>query len=387
MRTQVLPLQQFCTGCGACTTVCAKSAITMQPDAEGFLYPVVDSTFCVGCDQCEKRCPTNQKSILNQPKVFSAWNTKEEERAVSSSGGIFTVLARETLHMGGAVFGAVFDSDFHVEHVGAITSQEIGAMRGSKYVQSDATESLRHAADLVRKEVPVLFSGTPCQIAGLYMLLEWERPTNLTTVDFICHGVPSPAVFRSYLEELKRIFRAPIESYTFRDKQKGWRNFSVVTHFKNQAVYTGTQREDPFLVGFLANLYLRPSCHTCTNLRHGNHVSDLTLGDLWGAEKVISEKDDDKGLSLIFANTDKGRNLLSSLSGVKMDAIGDLKPLYSSNPSIISPAAAHENRQVFFKGFAKHGFKSHDVLRLVKQKKDPITRIKRKLLYLFSRKQ
>ncbi len=386
MRTQVLPQKERCTGCGACVSICGKSAIAMRPDAEGFLYPVVNGALCVGCDLCEKRCPANQTPVQNQPEAFSAKNTSGDERIASSSGGVFTAIARETLNRGGVVFGAVFDPEFHVEHVGAITGQEIKAMRGSKYVQSDAADSLGHAADLVRKEVPVLFSGTPCQVAGLYALLGGRRPENLTTVDFVCHGVPSPAVFRSYLEELKKTYGAPIESYSFRDKRKGWRDFSAAARFRNQAVYAGTQREDPFLVGFLANLYLRPSCHGCTNLRHGNHSSDLTLADLWGAEKVLSGEDDDSGLSLVFANTEKGMGLLSSLSEIETDAIPDLKPLFPSNPSIFAPAAAHENRNRFFHCFEKHGFRAKDIFRLVKPKKDLITRIKRKLLRFLGRR-
>ena len=383
MRTHVLPQRERCTGCGACVSVCKKSAIRMQMDAEGFLYPLVDSALCIGCDQCEKRCPANQQQQRNEPKAFSVQNKNIQERLASSSGGVFSALARETLRRGGVVFGAVFDPDFRVEHVGAITEQEFCAMRGSKYVQSDAAESLSHAVSLIQKEVPVLFSGTPCQVAGLYALLGGKRPENLISVDFICHGVPSPAVFHSYLESLKQSYGGPVESYSFRDKRKGWRDFSAAARFQNGSFYAGTQKEDPFLIGFLANLYLRPSCHQCTGLRMGNHVSDLTLADLWGAEKVLSEKDDDSGLSLVFANTDRGISLLSSLREVESHPIEDVGPLSTANPSILVPAPAHENRERFFRLFKKRGFRSGDVLRLTKPERSLIIRGMRKLRRVF----
>ena len=351
----------------------------MQPDEEGFLYPSVDSALCVDCGQCEKRCPANRQPAENKPIAFCAQNTNKTVRVASSSGGIFSALARETLNDGGVVFGAVFDPDWKVEHVGAITEQEIAAMRGSKYVQSDAAEAIGHAAELVRKEVPVLFSGTPCQVAGLYALLGEKKLENLTTVDFVCHGVPSPSVFRSYLEELQSSHGSPIVSYSFRDKRRGWRDFSAVATFRDRSICSGTQREDPFLVGFLANLYLRPSCHGCTGLRNGNHPADLTLADFWGAERILTEKDDDTGLSLVFANTKKGMDRLQLMHQIERNAVSDLSPLYTANPSILSPAPPHDNRERFFRRFRKHGFRAKEIMWLVKPKNNLIMRALRKL--------
>ena len=364
MRKTVRQNKQDCTGCQACALVCPRHAISMAEDEEGFLYPRVDPSACVGCDLCEKNCPSGKKLFQNSPRAFGAKNRDDSERQSASSGGVFSVLADRTLEAGGVVFGAVFDEKLHVEHVGAITREEIGPMKGSKYVQSDAGEGLLRAGQLIRQGMPVLFSGTPCQIAGLYASLGLSRPDNLLTVDFICHGVPSPGVFRSYLQKMEKESRQKIVSYSFRDKRLGWKNFSATAAFEDGSVHTGTQTEEPFLLGFLRNLYLRPSCHAC-GLRYGSHAADITLADLWGVGNLSGVLDDDKGLSLVFANTERGQKALEACENLDSFEIGDIQPLAKANPSIFSPAAANEKRAAFFRMFRRHGFREKDIRRLL----------------------
>ncbi|MBQ8129854.1 MAG: Coenzyme F420 hydrogenase/dehydrogenase, beta subunit C-terminal domain, partial [Clostridia bacterium] len=196
----------------------------------------------------------------------------------------------------------------------------------------------------------------PCQVAGLYALLDGRRPENLLTVDFVCHGVPSPGVFASYLQWLRRRHGDEIVSYTFRDKRLGWKNFSAAARFAGGAEHTGTQTEDPFLRGFLQNLYLRPSCHSCTALRYGAHAADLTIADLWGAQEFFPEWDDDRGLSLVFANTKKGREALDACPELERRVIADAGRMARANPSIFAPAPAHAHRRRFFKAFRRKGF-------------------------------
>ena len=378
MRTTVKP-RGVCTGCGACVSVCPRGAVRMERDAEGFLYPAVDPALCVGCDLCEKRCPAGT-AFPGEPSAFRGYNTKEEVRARSSSGGVFSALAERTLKKGGAVFGAVFSEGFAVEHVGAVSRDGVLPMLGSKYVQSSAADALRDAARLLGRDTPVLFSGTPCQIAGLYALLGEARPERLLTVDFVCHGVPSPGVFASYLDWLEREHGAAVEAYSFRDKRRGWKDFSAAARFGDGREYAAAQTEDPFLLGFLRNLYLRPSCHACTALRHGGHAADVTLADLWGARELWPEEDDDRGLSLVFANTDKGRGALRECPELTLREIGDVRRLARANPSIFAPAPAHAERARFFRGFSRRGFSPELVARCLRESR--AKRLKRRLLGL-----
>lgn len=366
MRYTVRSNQAECTGCGACVSICPKNAITMKPDDEGFLYPSVDSALCVNCDLCEKRCPVGKDVPAAEQRVFGAQHRDEQVRASSSSGGVFTALARNTFARGGVVFGAVFDENLRVEHIGAFHEAEMAAMRGSKYVQSDAADAIAHAASLLERGIPVLFCGTPCQIAGLKAKLGGRHEESLTTVDFVCHGVPSPGVFASYLRELEKKYGSRPVAYTFRDKRKGWKDFMAVATFEDGSEHAGDQRTEPFLYGFLQNLYLRPACAACTAYRGSHRPSDITMADLWGAPKVCPEKDDDTGLSLVFANTEKGREILAQCSEELLhDDIALCDPMLRENPSLFAPAKHHEKREAFFAYYRKHGFDSKRVMKLL----------------------
>lgn len=369
MRTTVRQDPASCTGCGACVSICPKQAITMRADGEGFLYPVVDGEKCVECSLCEKRCPAGKDVPEKHAKILGAQAEDAELRKVSSSGGVFTLLARDTLAKGGVVFGAAFDENLRVEHVGALDETELVGMRGSKYVQSDATDAIQNAVSLLGRDIPVLFSGAPCQINGLLAALGRQKTDKLLTVDFVCHGVPSPGVFASYIRELEKAHGCRATGYSFRDKRLGWKNFSAVATFEDGTEHTGTQVDEPFLYGFLQNLYLRPACHVCTQLRGERHPADITIADLWGAEKLCPEKDDDTGLSLVMANTQKGRQALEAL-GAKLETfpLGGLEEMAGGNPGLLAPAKPHEKRAAFFKRYRTHGFESRRVMKLLRGK-------------------
>lgn len=365
MRQTVRPNQTECTGCGACASICPKSAITMQPDAEGFRYPAVDPALCISCDLCEKRCPVGTAHEPHSVQAFGAQHRDAQIRAESSSGGVFTALARQMIAQGGVVFGAAFDDQLRVEHIGAMDESELAGMRGSKYVQSDATDAIANAATLLARGIPVLFSGTPCQIDGLLARVRGKEREKLLTVDFVCHGVPSPGVFASYLQSLEKAKGQRVVAYAFRDKRLGWKNFSAVATFEDGTQQTGTQTDEPYLYGFLQNLYLRPSCTQCSQLRGARHQADLTIADLWGAQDVCPERDDDTGLSLVMVNTQKGRQALRDVERsitvfpIKTDA------LLRYNPSIEQPVAAHPKRAQFFRAYEKHGFDGARVMKLL----------------------
>ncbi len=371
-----------CCGCNACVQRCPKQCISMHEDSEGFLYPEVDDGLCIDCGLCEKVCPVvNQGEVREPLAVYAAKNPNEEIRMQSSSGGIFTMLAERTIANGGVVFGAAFNESWEVEHKYAETSEGLAAFRGSKYVQSRIGETFLQAESFLKQGREVLFSGTPCQIAGLRKFLRRDY-ANLIAVDFICHGVPSPGVFRTYLEEEKERFcaqsanknsvssysnhsvsgrdslssanKAQIEAISFRDKKLGWKKYSfvlvlsktLVAGEKNTVSFSSTLHENPFLRGFLADLYLRPSCHTCPakELKSG---SDITIGDYWGIAQTMPELDDDKGVSVIIANTVKGcESILTFNTELHKVEYEDIRV---KNPAICHSSLISKRREDFFK--------------------------------------
>lgn len=367
MRTTVRKVKSDCTGCGACVGVCPKKAISMRPDEEGFLYPVVDSALCVECDLCEKRCPAGKEVPRQKQKVYGVQHLDQQVRGASSSGGVFTALARGMLAQGGVVFGAAFDEKLRVEHVGAFDESEIAAMRGSKYVQSDSADAIKNAVSLLSRGIPVLFSGTPCQIAGLKACTGGKYDDLLLTVDFVCHGVPSPGVFAAYIDELEKKNGKKVVSYAFRDKRKGWKDFSAVAVFEDGSEMAGDQRTEPFLYGFLQNLYLRPSCSQCTAYRGEQRLSDLTMADLWGAQQICPDKDDDTGLSLVFVNTERGMQALKGCGAeLRRFTVDVTDAMRRGNPSIWTPAKDHEKRKVFFRRYQANGFECEQVMKLLR---------------------
>lgn len=331
-----------CCGCNGCVQCCPESCITMYEDGEGFLYPEVDESACVDCGLCERVCPVVRQSAERKPMaVYAAKGGNEEIRLQSSSGGVFTALAEEVIKEGGVVFGARFDESWEVTHDYTETVEGLSAFRGSKYVQSRIESSFRQTERFLKAGRKVLFSGTPCQIAGLRRFLRKEYG-NLLTVDIVCHGVPSPGVWREYLrEETARLLGekntfsslldlndrdARVESISFRDKRLGWKRFSFSLTLsvpgkrgaRNTLSFSEPLDKNIFMRGFLSNLYLRPSCYACPakSLKSG---SDITIGDFWGIQNIIPEIDDDKGVSLAMVNTIKGeayhrKILLSSRS-------------------------------------------------------------------------
>ena len=330
--------KKHCCGCHACATVCTKHCITMQSDEEGFLYPVVDKDTCTDCGLCEKVCPVINQSEPRKPlKVYAAKNKNEEIRRQSSSGGIFTLLAEKVINEGGVVFGARFNENWDVIHSWTDTIEGIAAFRGSKYVQSTIGDTYREARDFLKQGRKVLFSGTPCQIAGLKKYLRRDYD-NLLTVDVVCHGVPSPLVWRIYLNETREQLRAKrgvgknsvplsmdelpvITGISFRDKTNGWKKFGFRLRYaafkaaENTVSASAINEEKEllqefhdnlFMKGFLANLYLRPSCYACA-ARSGKSGSDISIADFWGVQNFYPEFDDDKGVGLILVNSDKGK--------------------------------------------------------------------------------
>lgn len=372
--------KEDCCGCSACAQRCPKQCIKMLEDEEGFLYPKVDETKCINCHLCEKVCSVANQAESRMPiDSYAAYNMDDGVRKDSSSGGIFTLLAEKVIAEGGVVFGATWNEKWQVVHTYTETKEGIAQFRGSKYIQSIIGETYKQAETFLKSGRKVLYSGTPCQIAGLRLFLRKEYD-NLLTIDFICHGVPSPGVFRWYLQEEITNYAArkgrkntvsflPIHSIPegdilmpeglsikgirFRDKCSGWKKFSFVLLLaeasaegkQNSVSLSYTLEQNSFLKGFLNDLYLRPSCHKCPakSLKSG---SDITIADYWGYKDTPNITDTDEGISAVLINTVKGQTVFDCLSLMKEKTKYDL---IERTNGAINHSASNFYRGLFYK--------------------------------------
>lgn len=344
-----------CCGCTACQSACPKQCISMKVDTEGFLYPSVDLSVCVDCHLCERVCPINNQSDATKPlHTLAAVNFDETVRLSSSSGGIFTALAEKVISDGGKVYGARFNKNLDVEHCGADSLEGIADFRGSKYLQSALGDTYKNVRSELDRGTKVLFSGTPCQVAGLRRFLRKDYE-NLIAVDFVCHGVPSPAVWQGYLRTFSK---ASIDYASFRDKQQGWHCFGVrlkgaLRSNAREWHRFGIFSDNRFMKVFLANLSLRPSCYDCP-AKSGSSGSDITLGDFWGIEYIDSTMDDDRGTSLVLVNSPKGQSVIDSINIKTKEESYDLAVQH--NPSIAVSVVEPVARTKFFSVFSRLGF-------------------------------
>lgn len=373
-----------CCGCQACENICPKRCIEMNVDQEGFWYPDVDQTKCIECNLCEKVCPeikqyTNPNA--SQPQVLGAWNLDEEVKKQSSSGGVFTALAEWIIEQNGIIFGAGFDEEFRVTHRKITNEVDLAALRGSKYVQSRIGNTYAQAKGCLLQGKRVLFTGTPCQIAGLYTYLQKEYE-NLYTCDVACHGVPSPKVFQKYKAYLEDKYKGKITKVTFRDKVKGWKSYWVTIKFENENLHTTQYGKNPYMIGFLKDIYLRPSCYECT-FSTIPRIADITLADFWGVGAKYPELDDDKGTSLLLINTQKGNQLLQGCKEQIFMQECDLGHAIKHNPCIASSVKQHPNREKFFKDLESMSFE--EVMKRYMNPPSILERVKGKLWGILSR--
>ena len=337
----------LCTGCTACYNACPISAIEMKENKEGFLYPAVDYSKCIKCGKCISICPAiNQTADLDDESVdvYVAYNTDDKIREKSSSGGVFTLIAENILNDGGIVYGAAFDDNWNVIHKRMDNITDLDLLRGSKYVQSNLCDAYSRCLNDLNNGRQVLFSGTPCQIAGLYAFLG-EPYDNLFTVDIICHGVPSPLVWRKYLAE--RFEVSSIKSINFRCKTNGWSNYSVKIESENKLAYEERHNEDIFMRGFLGDLYLRESCHNC-RFKSVGRISDITLADAWGVEEFKPELYCKTGTSMVLIQNERGKKLLDDISKYLEISNVPVSVVMKYNSAVNKSVPKHKNREIFF---------------------------------------
>ena len=335
-----------CCGCKACEQICPKQSITMNVDNEGFWYPVVNHETCIECSLCEKVCPELvERESITPISSYACYNLDETIRLKSSSGGVFTALAEYVISQQGVVFGARFDKEWNVIHDYTESLSGLDVFRGSKYVQSDIKDSFSKVQSLLKRDKIVLFTGTPCQVSGLKLFLRKEYK-NLLTMDFICHGVPSPSIWKSYLKETSpKLDR--IKYISFRDKTFGWKKFSLHIQNLNQAKsILEPLNRNLYMKGFLQDLYLRPSCYDCSSKNYTSG-SDITVGDFWGIQNEVPEIDDDKGISCILVNTNKGKIIIDKLNLYYKQM--ELSQIDKYNPALIRSVDKPVKRADFYK--------------------------------------
>lgn len=345
-------LQEECCGCGTCGDICAHKAISFSHNSEGFLFPHIDSTHCTECNLCEHVCP-----MLNTPKgnlvkeSLAAFSFNKPRN--SSSGGMFSVLATAILYENGAVYGAAYDNNMYLKHSRITKIDELPTLCGSKYVQSDCSGVYKQVLDDLKHNLKVLFVGTPCQVAGLRNFLRKDYG-NLFLIDLICHGVPSPGIFADYLRYCEKLRSQKISNFLIRDNREGWNNI-----FKSTLTYhNGKEEYNSMLANlwnriFFSELAVRTNCEHCKFASY-SRVGDITLGDFWGIEHVNKQMHNDKGVSLILVNTDRGFELISRVKSKVVSAVARTNE--NEHPNLYHSIKQDDRRDEFMSEYVAHGF-------------------------------
>lgn len=345
--------KETCCGCGACREICPEKAIEMIPDREGFLYPKINRHLCIRCGKCRRVCPTDhygsgKKDVVKEKKaedgnLYLGVQAKDEKvRYSSSSGGVFSVLAQYVLSRGGVVYGAGYDGAMRVIHKGAENKQQLQQIKRTKYVQSNMKGIYRKIEKNLKENRWVLFTGTPCQAAALmrYLNRNYER---LIVVDLICYGVPSPGIWKDYVNYLERVHRGKMTDFSFRDKRNR-DNGHTCSYIIGGKEYAISHSQSIYFIIYFKNYMLRPSCHSC-RFCMVNRKSDFTIGDFWGIENVRQEMDDGMGTSVVIAHSGKARDIWNEIKGELNWFQCSKEDLLQ--PRLLQPTSSARGRRVF----------------------------------------
>lgn len=348
-----------CTGCGACYNACPKGAIKMVENNEGFLYPQIDSKLCVNCGLCKKTCPTNSKIKItntNNPQCYAVMANDTIRMSGVSSGGASVVLMEKVLTNGGFIAGAVYNDEWRIEHIITNDSSLKDKFKGSKYFQSNTKEVYGEIKTLLNKDELVLFTGTPCQVAGLKSFLKKDYP-NLLTVDIVCHGVPPYKIFEMYTKNLLMSEDEKILGVNFRDKKYGWGpRLHLTTTTTTTTTYEVKATKSAFMTAFLRNLAIRKSCFSCP-FQKTPRQGDITIGDFWRVHKYKESLDDKKGTSLLLVNNEKGRDFFEKVkSDFTLVEKVPYKYAVKGNKTLVMPTSKNKKRDWFMLNVTQNNF-------------------------------
>lgn len=348
-----------CCGCSACKEICPKHCISMVEDDYGYIYPEINQSMCIDCKACVKVCPfINDVPSQKQDYVYAGISMNKNQVMKSSSGGAFFSICKCLYDDNTTIYGANLDSDLKVHHVRIENFKDIEKVQKSKYVQSEIRGMYPLAQEDLKQGKKVIFSGTPCQIAGLKKYLKRDYDT-LFTIDFICHGVPSNKIFHSYVQEIEKQYGKKIKNIGFRDKStKDILAMKIIFEDNSERIIRAN--EDYYLRGFLKGLYYREVCYNCKFAKR-NRVSDITIGDFWGFDKTKygDKLEHQKGISLIIFNSYKSNLLMNDLSKFM-----DLVKVHGAfaaieNESLTRPSANHKKREEFLNNLNYIPFKDN----------------------------
>lgn len=353
----MIEVDERCTGCTACMTICHTNAISMQSDNKGFEIPKIDNELCVNCEMCVSVCPKETSEYgFNNPVSAYAMKTKDEEtRTISTSGGAFSVLYNYFISAGGVVYGVMHDSEFNVIHNRAEDSNTCMKMHGSKYVQSRMGDSISKVINDIRNNRMVLFTGTPCQIDGLLNCIEMlgEKADLLYTCQIICHGVPSPRIWKDHLRFIEQVREKRILKYIHRPKDYGWHEHNEKVIFEDGSFESQSKLSQNFKDLFYLGYSLRDCCFNCKYAGMAGRA-DFTIGDFWGVETIIPSIDDNKGTSIVFVNSSRGEEILSMCKKEYYSNEVSFKDAIMYNHK--KPSRRPEDVEIFWEDYLKNGY-------------------------------
>ena len=338
-----------CVGCASCAAVCPKACISMKPFEGGFLAPVIDVDTCISCEKCRGVCPVLAVKEKKSPKkCYALVENQEDSRVKSASGGASHVLAKQVVFEGGAFCGCRLDENLKASHDVTRAVEDLDLYRDSKYVQSDMSSTWPKIEEALASGAKLLVSGTPCQIAAVKA--RFGDRENLITCDFICSGVPDPSIFELYKKELERKQGTKIKEFYFRDKTNGWKKSNIRVVYEDGSEQIIERKDSVYFHLFGNNIFFRECCYNCS-FKKFNTSADLTVGDYWGIDKLFPEIDDDKGVSLLIVNTEKGEALLSAIQGECTVLETSLEFAVKTHPKIEKSIPRSKYRDMFYRRY------------------------------------